>query len=1001
MVRREIRLLACVIWLLPCVAAAQQIALIPVTETAASNGAFVRGMSNDGKRILFESANDYTGENRDGNNEIFVYDADSRKVIQLTQTGGQSNGGSGGGGQIPQGRNCPGGCPPRASSSINAVPAISGDGAHIVFASTSSLLSDQPNADGNAEIYLATLPRGATAATFIRITETDGAKDSFDNNTPAINFDGSVIAFVSTRSLFKSRGVLIFSAQNPDTNAQIYTYDVSRRRYIQVTAKRIDEGTDQFDVKGFISNPFLSGDGAWLAFLSGYNFSGAARPNNADLNGEIFLYRVGDPTNQVRQVTDTAETAQTPEDGAVNVLSRFGKHLSDDGSRLVFESAGGAAPVREGAKVRDVFLYNRSTNTFAQITAQDAGKPDLSDFNYFPSLNGAGTFVTFSSKLNLPVVNDTAGNFNNSREAYRYDVAAAQLSLVTQTEIAREPADQRRVLFAPWISDDGQRIGFSNNGNLIAPKFNSTPEVFLAVLRPIERESGRAVQAVNAASFDSARIARGSLVLASGAALPAEAAQSAEFDNYPFELNGVSVTAGESLGGIAARMISVGPEQVQFVFPAGLNPDAETELPFVINYNGVLSRGQARVSDAAPGVFTLRGDGRGQADGRCFARSADGKENRYTALPCHIGYDRTFDTLVLYGTGWRFGRGIKVRLRFVNKNGENDEREVTPAYAGRYVDEDGREHLGQDEIRIPLDKVLINLREVETTILLDSSAESLESQAGVTTDFAGFEEDMRIINGATQSAGPIARGSIAWVLTDNDDEDDDAAEPPDVFSEQTMVAPPDAPALELGGVRVEVAGVRARILRVAPDEVRFVTPESIEAAENVLVRVTTPHEVFNVRATIADVAPGLFTRQDDGKGPVDGRCGAIQPDGAIRYTPPPCEVGAADDQRILVLQGTGWRFATGIQARFDNVDLIPTFAGAEPGLPGVDRIEIPINEELAGRENEIVLTVSFDGARVSSQPGATIAFGARTSVSVSARDVGARIRIFARMIRAR
>jgi len=29
-----------------------------------------------------------------------------------------------------------------------------------------------------------------------RITETDGLKDSFDNNTPAINYDGSVIAFV-------------------------------------------------------------------------------------------------------------------------------------------------------------------------------------------------------------------------------------------------------------------------------------------------------------------------------------------------------------------------------------------------------------------------------------------------------------------------------------------------------------------------------------------------------------------------------------------------------------------------------------------------------------------------------------------------------------------------------------------------------------------------------------------------------------------------------------
>jgi uncharacterized protein (TIGR03437 family) len=836
------------------------------------------------------------------------------------------------------------------------------------------LLTDQPNADGNAEIYLAALPRGATAATLQRITETDGAKDSFDNNTPTINYDGSIIAFVSTRRLFKSRGVLLFSEQNADNNAQLYVYHVSQRGYTQVTYKRIDEGIALFDVKGFISSPFLSGDGKWLAFMSGYNFNGTAKPNNADLNGEIFLYQVGDPINQVTQVTDTVDTAEVPEDGAVNVLSRFGKHLSDDGSLLAFESAGGTAPVQEGAKIRDVFLYNRGTKSFTQITTQDVGKRGLSDYNYFPSLNGASTFVTFSSKLNLAVTNDTAGNFNNSREAYRYDITAKQLSLVTQTEISTAPTDQRQVLFAPYISDDGQRLGFSNNGNLIAPKFSSTPEVFLAVLRPISRESGRVVRLANAASFDTTYIARGSLVAGYGAELPGAAAQSNEFDNYPFELNGVSVTVGEALGGIAARIISVAPGQINFVFPSGIDSDKDNDIDFVVNHNGVLSRGKARVYDASPGVFTARADGRGQADGRCFDRSADGKENEYTALPCRIGYDRVFNTLILYGTGWRFGSGVKVRLRFINKDKENDELELTPTYAGRYVDEDSVEHLGQDEIRVALDKDLINIKEVETTVLLDSNSEALESQENVTTAFAGFEEDMRIINGATQSTGSIARGSIAWVLTDNDDEDDGAAEPEDTFTDKTIAAPPSAPVFELDGIRIQVAGVPARIMRIAPDEIRFAVPESIEAKDSVLVQVTTAKETFNTRVKIANVAPGVFTMDDDGKGKVDGRCGLINKDGTIAYSKPPCDVSTENEKRILVLQGTGWRFATGIKAVFDNVELLPSYAGPEPGLPGVDRIEIPVDKEVAGREKDIVLKVSYDGATTDSQTGATVAF---------------------------
>ena len=414
-------------------ALAQQTSIIPITGTTNSNGAFVRGASNDGKRIVFESSNDYTGENIDGNNEIFVYDTDLRKIIQITKTGSTIHVQvAATGGQTLSGRNCPGGCPPGQSSTVNAVPAISGDGTRIVFASTSGQLTDVSNADGNAEIYLATLPRGATAATIQRITETDGIKDSFDNNTPAINFDGSVIAFVSTRSLFKLRGVLQFSAQNEDKNAQIYLYEVNTRKYTQVTHKRIDEGILEFEAKGFISNPFLSGDGRTLAFLSGYNFSGNAAVNNADLNGEIYLYKAGDPINQVTQVTNTTEQAEVPEDGAVNVLSRFSKHLSDDGSLLVFESAGGVAPMKTGERIRDVFLYNATAKVFTQITTQDVGQRDLSDYNYFPSINGAGTFVAFSSKLNLPVVNDTAGNFNNSREIFRYEIAG---STETQSQV--------------------------------------------------------------------------------------------------------------------------------------------------------------------------------------------------------------------------------------------------------------------------------------------------------------------------------------------------------------------------------------------------------------------------------------------------------------------------------------------------------------------------------------------------------------------------------------
>lgn len=954
-------------------AQSQQTSIIPITETANSNGAYVRGVSNDGKRTVFESTNDFTGENKDGNNEIFVYDSDLQKIIQITKTGNQTSSGGSSGSSLSAG-NCPGGCTGTTIQISNTVPAISGDGTKIVFASNSGLLTDTQNPDGNYEIYLATLPRGAVNATFQRITETDGTKERVDNNTPTINYDGTVIAFISTRKLFKQRGAISFAAQNEDANTQLYVFDVNARRFTQVTHKRIDEGMKNFESKGFIANPSISGNGKALAFISGFNFSGQATVNNTDLNAEIFLYNVGDAINQVTQVTNTSDQATVPEDGAINIFSRFSKHLSDDGSLLVFESAGGTSPVKTGSRIRDVFLYRVKTGTFTQVTTQNVGKEDLSDYNYFPSINGAGTYITFSSKLNLPAVNDPlAGNFDNSREIYRYDVvnstaANPQFFLATQTAISTVTPDQRQILFAPFISDNGQLISFSDNGNLIAEKFNSTPEVFQAILRPVTRQSLQSMIVANDASLDQTAVARGSIALASGAELATTTAESSAIDNFPFELNGVSVTVGDGLSGIAGRIIAISPTQVRFVLPTGLS--VTDEMPVVINNNGIISKATVKLRDAAPGIYTVHRNGQGQANGQCSRQSDDGQEAEYTDLPCAVGNPSELNSLVLYGTGWRFGSNIQVRFRFINDDHEDDEITLTPSYAGKYTNEDGQEYLGLDQITVTLDEDLANKINVETAVLLTSNSESVTSQEQVTTSFRGFEDDMNVINAASSESSAIARASIASAF--KQDPDDETA----IFTNDTITAPATNPPFELGGIRVKVAGLAARILYISPNQINFIVPEGIEPSTNVQARITSGSRTFNARITITNAAPGLFTQTGDGKGTVAGKCGLLKADGTVEYTAPPCAVSTETEKRTLVLTGTGWRFATGVKVTFDNVTLIPTYAGAEPGLPGVDRIVVPLPADLAARENDIIVNAAINGTTVKSQTGARISFQA-------------------------
>ena len=209
-------------------------------------------------------------------------------------------------------------------------------------------------------------------------------------------------------------------------------------------------------------------------------------------------------------------------------------------------------------------------------------------------------------------------------------------------------------------------------------------------------------------------------------------------------------------------------------------------------------------------------------------------------------------------------------------------------------------------------------------------------------------------------------------MVQNDDDETD------VFSDQTIEASRTDPPFELGGVTVNVAGVAARILRVAPEEVRFIVPANIEPNDSALVQVLASGKIFNTRQSIKDAAPGVFTETEDGDGNVTARCGLILANGATEFSVPPCAVSKEGEKRTLILTGTGWRFAAGVKATFDGTDLIPSYAGAEPGLPGVDRIEIPLTadlaENIAGKEKDIVIQATINSETLNSQTGATIEF---------------------------
>lgn len=680
-----------------------EVAIIQATNITDTPASPVRGVSDDGKRVVFESAADLTGGNPDLNLEVFVYDVDKRAVIQVTNTQHVYD---------PADADKPFNQRKILISVSANNAAISGDGTRIVFSSNSGTLIPGEagrNDDGNQEIFLATLPLNSTTPAFQRITTTtastpaSGPIEVFDNYNPTINFNGTLMAFVTNRK--ELPGVT-----NPDAIGQIVLYNTTTRQFTQVTNKNEADAISGFTFKGFNSNPQLSGNGNVLVFVSGFNHAPTTTVNNTDFNGEIFLYDVAAKTTT--QLTNTTGFAGFPAtvgqdfqgniilspSQPVNVFNQNTKHLSNDGNLLVFESAGDFDAGKNTDKTREVFLYNRATNKFTQVTS-NASLPsspkqadiDKIDFSFTPGISPDGKAILLSSILNIvPVAsggtsNATTDNADGSREIFRYDVTAAKFRQITYTPLSARVLDQREALLFANSNATGSNIFFTDDVNLLGSNPDTSFEIFRALVRPITQTNDFVPAVVNAASFASPDsttpasnpLARGSIATIFGTRLADSQATTTRAD-LDFELNGVSV----NIAGIAASLIYVSPAQINFIIPDGIA--AADGVEFTVNNKGVVSKGKYKALDGSPGIFTIAQNGKGAAAVACqvVTKDADGKvtATTYPPPPCRVSKDLQDSYLLLFGTGFKYADLTSVIVTVIKA--DDTTQDFTPVYAG-------------------------------------------------------------------------------------------------------------------------------------------------------------------------------------------------------------------------------------------------------------------------------------------------------------------------------
>jgi uncharacterized protein (TIGR03437 family) len=278
-------------------------------------------VSRDGSRLAFASRENLTGENPDGNSEIFLF-ADAR-LRQLTHTSPRD--------------------PAERAADGNFQPSISDDGTLVAFASNRDLAG--ANSDANLEIFLLDITTRRAA----QLTDTTGTTDSTDAK---ISGDGSRVAFIraartaegetsrprdlimfdradnSTRvvaagvedlSLTYGRAIsadgrrVVYSAQTAARTTQVFLYDGRNDGIRQLTSL----GSRAADVP---LHPTISGDGSRVAFATRRNVNGG----NPDASVELYVYDL--PTAKLSRVTDA------PSNASAEVVSS----LNEDGSLVAF-----------------------------------------------------------------------------------------------------------------------------------------------------------------------------------------------------------------------------------------------------------------------------------------------------------------------------------------------------------------------------------------------------------------------------------------------------------------------------------------------------------------------------------------------------------------------------------------------------------------------------------------------------------------------------------------
>jgi Tol biopolymer transport system component len=146
--------------------------------------------------------------------------------------------------------------------------------------------------------------------------------------------------------------------------------------------------------------------------------------------------------------------------------------ISGDGRSVAFESHATNLVQEDKNGVRDIFVWNSTTNTIKKVSKGTAGKEANAD-SFEPSVSGDGNLIAFTSTASSISATEKGVSNNN---VFLYDVQQDNSIMISIDPITRKGGGGSK----PSISHDGNRIAFySHTETLVADDKNGFWDIFL------------------------------------------------------------------------------------------------------------------------------------------------------------------------------------------------------------------------------------------------------------------------------------------------------------------------------------------------------------------------------------------------------------------------------------------------------------------------------------------------------------------------------------------